>query len=176
MHEVSETVIRPIRNDEFEAVGALTVEAYASAYEIDLSGEYIAELGRAAERAAAHEVWVAVDGTTGELLGTVTTPGPGERLSSFAVEGDMDFRMLAVAQAARGRGIGRLLVGHCRALAEDRGASRLVLHTGSDMHLAVALYEGLGFERLVEVEENFPYPPGIWYPVRVYAMRLLSAG
>lgn len=176
MHEASETVIRLIRADEFEAVGALTVDAYASAYQIELSDDYLADLARVAERAALHEVWVAVDGATGELLGTVTTPRPGERLSEFAAAGDMDFRMLAVAQSARGRGIGRLLVAHCQALAEDRGASRLVLHTGSDMHLAVALYESLGFERLVEIEENFPYPPGVWYPVRVYGKDLCCRG
>ena len=162
--------IRPIREAEIAAVGALTVEAYTSSYEIN--GNYLIELGQVAERVRTGQVWVAVDAETNELLGTVSTPLPGQRLSDFAQPSDMDFRLLATTPAARGRGIGRALVEHCAELARTRGASRLVLHTGADMDLAVRLYEGMGFERLTEVEENFPYPPGVWYPVRVYGQAL----
>ena len=40
------------------------------------------------------------------------------------------------------------------------------------MILADGLYESMGFERLTAVEERFPCPPGLWLPVRVYAMVL----
>ncbi len=172
MHEAKDPVIRSIREDEIERVARLTVDAYTASYDLDLSGDYIVELGQVAERVREQQVWVAVEPESGELLGTVTTPLPGERLSAFAGAGDMDFRMLATTKAARGRGIGRALVRHCAELARQRGAERLVLHTGADMDLAVALYERMGFDRLTEVEQDFPYPPGVWYPVRVYAMRL----
>lgn len=162
--------IRPIRESEIAAVSELTVEAYTSSYEIN--GNYLNELGQVAERVRTQQVWVAVDAETSELLGTVSTPFPGERLSDFALPSDMDFRLLATAPAARGRGVGRALVEHCAGLAKSRGASRLVLHTGAEMGLAVRLYEGMGFERLAEVEENFPYPPGVWYAVRVYGRAL----
>lgn len=158
--------IRLIRDAEIAAVSALTVEAYTSSYEIN--GNYLNELGRVAERVHTQQVWVAVDAETDELLGTVSTPLRGERLSDFAQPSDMDFRLLATTPAARGRGIGRALVEHCAALARERGASRLVLHTGADMDLAVRLYEGMGFDRLTEIEEDFPYPSGVWYAVRVY--------
>lgn len=164
--------IRLIRPDEIEAVGALTVDAYTSAYGGELNEGYRRELGDVAARVDTQQVWVALDTESGALLGTVGTPLPGRRLSDFAGPGDFDFRMLAVSPRARGRGVGRALVEHCRALAKDRGASRLVLHTGDDMDLAVALYERMGFVRLTEIEQNFPYPPGVWYPVRVYGMEL----
>ncbi len=162
--------IRLIREDEIAAVSELTVEAYTSAYEIN--GRYRDELGRVADRVHTQQVWVAIDASSDELLGTVTTPLPGQSLSDFARPGDMDFRLLATAPAARGRGVGRALVEHCAALGSARGATRLVLHTGEDMDLAVGLYERMGFSRLVEIEQDFPYPPGVWYPVRVYAKPL----
>ncbi len=163
-------VIRLIRDDEVDAVAALTVAAYTSAYEIN--ERYLEEVGRVAERVATQQVWGAFDAQTAEILGTVTTPLPGRRLSDFAQAEDMDFRLLATAPVARGRGIGRALVEHCAEQARSRGASRLVLHTGEFMNLAVGLYESMSFERLTSVEENFPYPPGVWFPVRVYAMEL----
>lgn len=173
-HSSRSISIRLIRDNEIEAVSAFTTRAYASTYEIDPSSGYYAELGRVAERAAQCEVWVAVDADSGELLGTVTTPRPGEHLSAFPQRGDMDFRLLAVAPSARGRGIGRALVQHCADLAVARGATRLVLHTGDDMDEAVALYERLGFERLTDIEENFPFAPGEHYAVRVYGQHLAS--
>ena len=166
----SKLQIRLIREAEIAAVSELTVEAYTSSYEIN--GNYLIELGQVAERVSTQQVWVAVDAVTNELLGTVSTPLPGARLSDFAQPSDMDFRLLATSPAARGRGIGRALVEHCAELAKARGASRLVLHTGADMALAVRLYESMGFERLTEIEANFPYPPGVWYDVRVYGRAL----
>ncbi|MBN9612114.1 MAG: GNAT family N-acetyltransferase [Actinobacteria bacterium] len=165
--------IRLIRPEEIEVVSELLVDAYASAYS-DLHENYRRELANVAPRIDTQEVWVAIDTVTGLVLGTVGTPLPGQRLSDFAGPLDLDFRMLAVSQQARGRGVGRALVEHCAALAKDRGASRLVLHTGDDMDLAVAFYERMGFERLTEIERDFPYPPGVWYPVRVYGMELAA--
>lgn len=163
-------MIRQIEDTEIEAVAALTVEAYTSAYEIN--ERYREELGQVAVRVGTQQVWVAVEPHTSKILGTVTTPFPGEHLSAFAEPSDMDFRLLATSEVARGRGIGRALVEHCADQARARGASRLVLHTGEFMGLAVGLYESMGFERLTAVEENFPYPPGVWFPVRVYALDL----
>jgi len=167
--------IRLIRPDEIEVVSVLTVEAYTSAYGEDLNEGYRRELARVADRVESQQVWVAVDTRSGGVLGTVGTPLPGQRLSDFAGPDDLDFRMLAVSPQARGRGVGRALVEHCTRLAKDRGALRLVLHTGDDMDLAVALYERMGFERLTEIEQDFPYPPGVWYPVRVYGMAVAAA-
>lgn len=163
--------IRRVQPHEYDAVGELTMAAYVTEYE-GLNDSYVDSLGQVAPRAEQHQVWVAVDAVSGELLGTVTTPQPGERLGDYAQPHEMDFRMLAVGTNARGRGVGSALVAHCAEVAQERGARGLVLHTGDTMAAAVALYERLGFSRATEVEANFPYPPGVWYAVRVYAKPL----
>ncbi|GAA4051886.1 hypothetical protein GCM10022282_11040 [Agromyces indicus] len=151
--------IRLMRDDEAASVGRLVRQAYAGDYE--LSEDYLAEIEAVADRARDHEVWVAEDAASGALLGTVTTPRPGERLSAVARDGDeLDFRFLGVAAAARGRGVGERLVHHVTALAADRGLRRVVLNTGRQMIAAQRLYERLGFERLLEREFTFERPDG----------------
>ena len=105
-----------------------------------------------AARAAEHEGWGAADRHTGQLLGTVTAPRPGGRVSELAQDGELDFRLLAVAPTARRRGIGRLLVEHMIALAAERGAVRIVMNSAPDMTAAHELYDSMGFTRLTERE------------------------
>jgi len=166
-------VIRLIQDDEIAEVSALIVDSYTSAYEIN--DRYREELGQVAERVATQQVWVARDAQNDELLGTVSTPLPGELLNDYPQPGDMDLRLLATSQAARGRGVGKALVDHCAALARERGATRLVLHTNAEMDLAIALYQRMGFSRLTDIENDFPYPPAVWYPVQVYGLALSPA-
>ena len=135
--------IRLARADELDEVGALARAAYESAYM--LSPEYLAEIADARGRAEGAEIWVASDAVTGALVGTLTAPRPGERLQPDTEPGEMDVRLLAVSETARRRGIGEALMRHALALAQERGARRLVLHTGSIMHAAQALYERMGF-------------------------------
>ena len=53
------------------------------------------------------------------------------------------------AAAARGRGVGRLIVGHLLELCRHRTYTTVLLETGSmpEMAPARALYESFGFER-----------------------------
>lgn len=62
---------------------------------------------------------MAVDRHAGQLLGTVVSPRPGGHISELGRDGELDFRLLTVAPAARWRGIGRLLVEHVIALADE---------------------------------------------------------
>ncbi len=57
-----------------------------------------------------------------------------------------DLQTLAVAPAARGRGLGRLLLAHARTVAVERGARRLELEVRADNEPARALYSSAGFE------------------------------
>lgn len=52
---------------------------------------------------------------------------------------------IAVAEAARGKGVGRLLLLRCEREARRAGARRLVLEVRSDNRAARALYERLGY-------------------------------
>jgi putative acetyltransferase len=58
-----------------------------------------------------------------------------------------ELKSMHTAEAARGRGIGRAMVGHLIATARDRGFRRVSLKTGSQPAFAPArsLYTGAGF-------------------------------
>lgn len=142
--------IRLMAADEASAVADLLLGAYGG--DFSLTATYLAEIAAVAERAAQHEVWVAVDVATGALLGTVATPCAGATISPLAREGELDFRFLGVAHAARGRGVGERLVRHVLALAAERGLDRVVMNTGGEMVAAQRLYDRMGFARLHERE------------------------
>ncbi len=148
--------IRLARASEYDAVGELAVTANTHDYRLPQG--YLDEIRDVAPRAREHEVWVAEDLATGTLLGTVATPRAGARISELGREGELDFRLLAVAPEARGRGLGELLTRHVITLARTRGATRVVMNSGPVMFAAHRLYARLGFTRLpdrdVVITEN----------------------
>jgi len=147
---LSDVLIRLAAPSEYEAIGELREAAYSHDYEI--SDHYRAALRDVAARAAEQDVWVALDRHTGRLLGTVTVPRPGRHVSELGQDGELDFRLLAVAPPARRRGIGRLLVEHLIALTAERGDRCVVMNSGSQMTGAHQLYYAMGFTRLTERE------------------------
>ena len=58
-----------------------------------------------------------------------------------------EIRLLAVAPAARGLGIGNLLVAECVRRARESGATTIGLHTSPSMRAAIRLYQTFGFRR-----------------------------
>lgn len=165
--------VRLVRDDEIDAVAALTEAAYAVDFE--LNPGYRADILAVAERARDHQVWVATDAASGALLGTVSTPRAGCAISQLARPGELDFRFLGVAADARRRGIGRLLVDHVLSLARLRGTERVVLNTGPDMVAAHRLYEAAGFERLHEREYEFERPDGSSFLMMAYGREVDAA-
>lgn len=142
-----------MRLDEADATSELLRAAYGGDYRLD--PEYLGEIVDVRGRAESAQLWVAVDRVSGAVLGSVTTPFPGQRLQRDSAPDEMDVRLLGVAREARGRGVGELLMRHCVSLARERGARRLVLHTSSQMVAAQRLYERMGFERVPEREYEF---------------------
>lgn len=63
-----------------------------------------------------------------------------------------EVRLLAVAPAARGRGVGVTLMDECIRRARQSGAAALTLHTTDIMQAAMRLYERLGFRRAPELD------------------------
>ncbi len=137
--------IRPARRDEYDALGQLTLEAYRTVG--PQSPEYEAELLDVAHRAEYARVLVAVD-EGGTLLGglTLVPPGPNP-LSEHREPEAGSMRMLAVASAARGRGVGEALTRFAMEELRAAGASTMVLHSATDMTVAHRLYRRLGFVR-----------------------------
>lgn len=140
--------IRRAVDDELEAVGRLTVEAYRADGHVDLGSPYVAELADAASRAREAELWVAVE--DGRVLGSVTFCLPGTPWAELSRPGEGEFRMLGVSPDARRRGVAEALVRHVVQRARDLDLDALVMCSMSQMSTAHRLYERLGFVRLPE--------------------------
>jgi GNAT superfamily N-acetyltransferase len=92
----------------------------------------------------------------------------GERLGIAAVSRDQNYTgeeqayigELATADAAEGRGVGRVLVEACERWARERRLPFLVLHTGAANKRARGFYQHLGFQeedvKLVKPLSNAP--------------------
>ncbi|WKK71601.1 GNAT family N-acetyltransferase [Rathayibacter oskolensis] len=157
-------LVRRVRASEYDEVSRLRVTAYSHDYE--LGEEYAADVADVARHDREGQVWVAED-RDGRLLATVTTAAEGRSLYELGRPGELDWRLLAVAPEARGRGLGRLLTEFVVMLATERGLERVVMNSGSDMLAAHALYESMGFTRLPDREN----PPGV-EPTRTYGLDL----
>jgi GNAT superfamily N-acetyltransferase len=81
-------------------------------------------------------VWVAV--LDGSVVGTVAAVGRGE---------DLYVRGMAILPAARGQGIGQLLLREIETYASALEYQRLTLSTTPFLHRAIRLYERFGFRR-----------------------------
>jgi ribosomal protein S18 acetylase RimI-like enzyme len=143
-------ILRRAQPDEFPAVGRLTLGAYTADGYLVEDADYAAELLGAAHRAAEAELVVAVEPTSHELLGTVTFCLSGSHYAEVSQPGEAEFRMLAVAPEARGRGIGHSLARWCVDRAREQGCTAVVLSSLDRMHAAHRLYERMGFSRLPE--------------------------
>ncbi|HLN77600.1 MAG TPA: GNAT family N-acetyltransferase [Nocardioidaceae bacterium] len=144
-------VIRPAHDEDLAAVGGLTLDAYAADRFVTRDGEYAQELRDAATRAREAELYVAVaeDGT---LLGTVTYCPEGSDYRELAGSGEGEFRMLAVAPDARGRGIAEALVRMCIERSEELGYGAVVLSSMPNQERAHRLYARVGFRRTPELD------------------------
>lgn len=86
------------------------------------------------------------------VLGVVVLAHKGGPLNLLAVDGEAEFRMLAVDPKGRGRGVGESLVLACieRGSRPPQSARAIVLWTQPTMQAAQRLYERLGFIRVPE--------------------------
>jgi GNAT superfamily N-acetyltransferase len=149
--------IRSVRPDEHERLGEITAVAYRAINpahaDADLD-DYEAELRDVAGRAAGADVLVAVDGD-GAVLGGVTYVG--DRSSPFAEFDEPEaagIRMLAVAPAAQGRGVGEALTRACIDRAVAAGRAQMILHSTDWMTTAHRIYERLGFRRDPSLDQH----------------------
>ncbi len=142
-------VVRPATDAELDAAGELVRDAYAA--DRLATPRYLAIVGDARGRARHGVVAVAVD-RDGTLVGSVTYAVGGSPLAQVAGSGEAEFRMLGVAPAARGRGVGAALVAWCLERARDDGMSGVAICSATAMSAAHRLYTGLGFTRRPELD------------------------
>ncbi|MFF3344111.1 GNAT family N-acetyltransferase [Streptomyces sp. NPDC002779] len=164
--------IRPVEPAEHDELGEITARAYLQDGLLTF-GEadwYLGELRAVAKRAAAAEVLVAAE--CDRLLGGVTFVPAGGPMADLARPGEAEIRMLAVAHAARGRGVGEALVRACVDRARTTtGCTGIVLSTQALMHTAHRIYERLGFRRAPERDWN-PIPEHGDFTLLTYELTL----
>jgi ribosomal-protein-alanine acetyltransferase len=73
---------------------------------------------------------------------------------------EADIQTIAVAEAARGRGLGRALMRRLLAAARSRGAAELFLEVRADNPGAQGLYRSLGFEHIA-TRPRYYQPDGV---------------
>jgi len=152
--------IREAHPDEFEALGRLLVDVYAQLDGFPKPDEQpryyamLANIGEFTHKPQA-QLLVALDAQD-RLLGGVVYFGDMAHYGSGGIAGTLTgtsgIRLLGVAPAARGLGVGRALTEACIKRARERGHARVVLHTTLAMQVAWGMYERLGFERAPELD------------------------
>jgi GNAT superfamily N-acetyltransferase len=148
--------IRDAEPSEYATVGELTVAAYALLPVDHLWGGYAADIRDTAARAELTEIIVGT--LDGELAGAVTyVPDATSPWSEWSEPGEAQFRLLAVAGAARRQGVGEGLTREC--IRRAGGAGRpIVIHTSRWLTTAHRIYARLGFER--RPDRDVPY--AVW--------------
>ncbi|ALE18592.1 GNAT family N-acetyltransferase [Lawsonella clevelandensis] len=137
-------IIRAMRESDLVGVGEMTATTYIP-YE-EPNSPYIDILRDVAPRfreATAH--FVAEETATGDILGAVTLAAGGSPWAAIAADDEIEMRMLAVDESARGRGIGTALVHRCQEFAGRQRYRQLVLSSRENMTNAHRLYERAGF-------------------------------
>jgi ribosomal protein S18 acetylase RimI-like enzyme len=153
---MGDLVVRRAEPREYAAVGDVTIAAYRTLPVDHLWGGYEAAIRDVAARADSTHVLVAVDRDTHELIGAVTfASDPASGWVEWTEAGEAQFRLLAVAPAARGRGVGDALARACCELAASDGLT-LVIHTTQWMDAAQRLYARLGFTRRPDRDVAYP--------------------
>jgi ribosomal protein S18 acetylase RimI-like enzyme len=139
-------VIREARPEEHDEIGRVTADAYRG-YVRDET--YLARIANVDDRAPRTQILVATD-DDGAIVGSLTLE------LSTRVNADDDpleahrahIRMLGVAPAAQGHGIGRALMKEAEIRARNAGKTEMTLHTTQAMTAAQRMYEALGYERM----------------------------
>jgi GNAT superfamily N-acetyltransferase len=141
--------LRDARDEELDAVRALTLQAYAE-YERVMEPAAWRGLEAAIHRAIGSEVAERIVAEhRGEIVGSVMLFPASTATYGGSVEAPPwpELRLLAVSPAARGMGVGKMLVDECVRRARASGATELGLHTSESMRTARRMYERMGFVR-----------------------------
>ena len=141
-------VIRDATPADFDAITALTVDVYVGGGFVPRSDPYAARLADTAARAADAQVVVAEH--DGAIVGSLTVARAGTTYAELARPDELEFRMLGVADTARGLGVGTALVKYVIDIASTEGAVAVAISTSSTMVDARRIYDRLGFVHVPE--------------------------
>jgi ribosomal protein S18 acetylase RimI-like enzyme len=144
--------LRRATQADLARAGELTVAAY-SEFTLGPADPYVERLRDAAARDREAELWVATpEDRDDEILGCVTICPPDSPWRELAGPDEGEFRMLAVAPEARGRGVGEALARMCLDRFRDEGAQAVVICSLREMKAAHRVYDRLGFRRAPQLD------------------------
>jgi GNAT superfamily N-acetyltransferase len=147
--------VRNAKPEEFLAIGQLMVEVYSQQEGFPKQAdqpEYYELLANVGDftRIAGTELLVAVS-SEGKIEGAVVyfneMKNYGSGGTATTEQNTAGFRLLAVDQNARGKGIGKLLTNECINKARTNHLSQMIIHTTMAMQTAWKMYEDMGFRR-----------------------------
>ena len=164
--------IRGARSDDRGAIEAVTLAAYEQfAALMPAHWEGYRQNILATLAAAQPEAQIVAEEKSG-VVGTVLLYPAGSVLArpggGSITLAEPEARLLAVAPAARGRGVGAALMDECVRRARRSRAVALTLHTTDIMQAAMRLYERLGFRCAPELD--IQPAPGV--TIKGYRLRL----
>lgn len=152
--------VRMAREDEFDQLGELIVNAYTS-----LDGfpkkheqpEYYELLRNVGSIATKPDVELLVAQSSNErLAGCVVYFGDISQYGSGGIAprqpNSAGFRLLAVHESMRGNGVGQMLTQACIDRARNQGRKHLILHSTMSMVSAQRMYERMGFKRSEDLD------------------------
>ena len=143
--------IRDARDSDRDAIQAVTLAAYE---------QYAAGMGEMwkfyrenivktlADFKPAEQI---VAETDAGIVGTVLLFPAGSRFAD-SILAFPKIRLLAVDPAARGAGLGRVLMEECIRRARQSGVAAIALHTNDRMSIAQSMYVRMGFVRALELD------------------------
>lgn len=136
--------VRQAIPDDYPDIARITVAAYLASGHFDAESPYLRFIADVAERHQHADVWVAE--VAGAVVGSVTLVRRGSRYADIALDGELEFRMLAVdpgvQRTGAGRALVRAIVAHARAL---EGVHAVSLTTGEVWGVPRRLYASEGF-------------------------------
>ncbi len=159
---MTELHIRDARADDQDAIRQVTLAAYqeyAAVMQAHWEGYRQSILATLADVKPAEQIIAEQGGTlAGTVLlfpaGTVLTTPDGASITLTWP----DIRLLAVAPATRGHGVGAALVRECLRRGRQAGSAAVTLHTTDMMQVAMSMCERMGFVRAPETD--FQPAPG----------------
>lgn len=147
--------VRQATEADFDDIRRITRDAYLSAGFIEADNPYVKELENVEDRAKNALVWVAE--LDGKVAASTAITFAGQPYTDIALEGELEFRMLAVDPELQRGGVGRALVtaviDYARSL---EGIHTVSLTSMTPMTSAHALYKSLGFKRVPERDWYVP--------------------
>lgn len=152
--------IRNAAASEFVNIGKLMVHAYSnlpgflSPQQHPAYYNLLSNIGEITQKPGT-EILVAVSADN-KILGAVVYFDDMKQYGSGGTatqeENSSGFRFLAVADDARGKGIGKLLTNECIRKAREKQHAQVIIHTTMAMQPAWKMYEQIGFKRSQDLD------------------------